>query len=49
MELDDNVECPECLSEGAYFDGLCFVCPNCDYEWGEIEDEDEDDEYYEDE
>lgn len=28
-----NTECPNCQSENAYFDGVKFVCPDCDYEW----------------
>ena len=46
-----NVECPRCASESAYFDGVKYVCPDCDYEWDdelcvqeECEDE-EDDEF----
>lgn len=28
-----NVECPKCGSEDAYFDGVHYLCPACDYEW----------------
>ena len=28
-----NVECPKCGSEDAYFNGECYECPCCDYEW----------------
>lgn len=28
-----NTECPKCQSENAYFDGVRFCCPDCDYEW----------------
>lgn len=43
-----NTECPKCESENAYFDGVNYVCPDCNYEWEadnliiENEDEDED-------
>lgn len=31
------VQCPnpKCQSENAYFDGVRYVCPDCDYEWGD--------------
>ncbi len=35
-----NVDCPKCNSESAFFNGVCYECPNCDHEWGEIEIED---------
>lgn len=25
--------CPKCFSEDVYFNGVCYVCPDCDYEW----------------
>ena len=25
--------CPRCGMENAYFDGVVFICPDCDYEW----------------
>ncbi len=28
-----NTECPKCGSEDAYFDGVHYQCPVCDYEW----------------
>jgi protein PhnA len=28
-----NTECPKCHSESAYHDGVCYVCPDCEYEW----------------
>lgn len=28
-----NVECPNCGLESAYHNGVCYVCPDCDYEW----------------
>lgn len=29
-----TVECPICGSEDAYHDGVSYVCPDCDYTWG---------------
>lgn len=29
-----NTECPKCHCEDAFFNGVCYECPNCDYEWG---------------
>ena len=28
-----NVECPKCGAEDAFFNGECYECPSCDYEW----------------
>ena len=28
-----NTECPRCHSEDAYHNGVCYECPECDYEW----------------
>ena len=28
-----NTDCIKCGSETAYFDGWCFVCPECGHEW----------------
>ena len=40
-----NEEQENCEHENAFFNGVCYECPECDYEWGEIEtDENEDDE-----
>lgn len=33
--MDDTCTCPKCQMEDAYFDGMIFVCPNCDYEWSD--------------
>lgn len=46
--MEDTCSCPNCGSESAYFNGVCYECPDCDHEWGEIElendDEDDNDE-----
>lgn len=36
--MDLNVQCPrpECGSESAFFNGVCYECPECDHEWGEF-------------
>jgi len=31
-----NVDCPNCGCESAYFNGVCYECPDCDHEWGEF-------------
>lgn len=31
-----NCECPKCGCEDAYFSGLGWECPNCNYTWGGI-------------
>ena len=36
------VECTNCGSENAYHNGVSYECPDCDNEWGFIEDDDED-------
>ena len=39
------VQCPECYSEDAYFDGVQYVCPDCGNELSSDfnpEEEDED-------
>lgn len=28
-----NTDCPNCGCEDAYFNGVCYECPNCDHEW----------------
>ena len=36
----DTVKCqnPEgCISEGAFFNGVCYECPECDYEWSDAD------------
>ena len=38
-----SVTCPKCFSEDAFFNGVCYECPDCDYEWGGVDfDESED-------
>ena len=40
-----NVECPKCGAEDAFFNGVYYECPCCDYKWETdncvIEDEEE--------
>ena len=31
--MEDTCTCPKCHMENAYFNGVIFVCPDCDYEW----------------
>lgn len=35
-----NTDCPKCGSENAFFNGVCWECPDCDYEWEEGDDDD---------
>lgn len=30
-----EVNCPSCSYDNAYFDGVNYVCPDCDYTWGD--------------
>jgi uncharacterized Zn ribbon protein len=41
---DLNIQCqnPDCGSENAYHNGIEFECPDCDYTWGGIEEDDTD-------
>lgn len=45
-----EVECPNCGSDQAYHNGVCYECPDCDNEWSDgldvfdSPDEDDDDE-----
>ena len=42
--MEDTVTCPNCTNENAFFNGLCFECPECDYEWSsDVDFEDEED------
>lgn len=36
--------CPDCFEENAFFNGICYVCPECGYEWGYDDDEEEEEE-----
>jgi uncharacterized Zn ribbon protein len=36
-----NEEQENCEHENSFFNGVCYECPECDYEWGEIETDDE--------
>ena len=39
----ETTECPKCGMENAFFNTVCYECPDCDFEWGDIDDEDNDD------
>ena len=28
-----TIQCPKCYEENAYFNGYCYVCPDCGYQW----------------
>lgn len=28
-----NTDCPNCGSEDAYHNGVCYECPACDHTW----------------
>jgi uncharacterized Zn ribbon protein len=44
-----NVDCPNCRDEGAYHNGNGFQCPECGHTWGELNEEDFEDDFGEDE
>jgi ribosomal protein L37AE/L43A len=31
--MEDTFTCPNCKMDDAYFDGVIFICPNCDHKW----------------
>lgn len=31
-----EIECPKCGSDQAYFNGVAYECPDCNYEWGSV-------------
>ena len=33
--MEDTCTCPKCHMENAYYDGVVFICPDCDYEWSD--------------
>jgi len=37
--MEDTAKCPKCLEENAYFNGVCYECPDCDHTWGDDEEE----------
>jgi uncharacterized Zn ribbon protein len=28
-----EIQCPKCGDEQAFFNGVCYECPDCDYQW----------------
>ena len=44
----ETTECGRCGSEGAYFNGLEYECPDCGFKFGAIELEEDFDELDED-
>jgi hypothetical protein len=43
-----EISCPNCSNENAYFDGVQYVCPDCDFEWGnDSRNEDFQEDYFE--
>ena len=40
---DFNTQCPNCGRDNAFHNGICFECPDCDYEWGGDDDDYDDD------
>jgi uncharacterized Zn finger protein (UPF0148 family) len=43
--MEDTCTCPNCGMDNAYFDGVVFVCPDCDHEWSDSSDDEDDDEF----
>ena len=37
--MEDTCSCPKCHNESAYFNGISYECPDCEYEWGFINEE----------
>lgn len=33
--MSDTLTCPKCQMENAFFDGIMFLCPDCDYKWSD--------------
>ena len=33
-----EIVCPNCFNENAYFNGVCYECPDCGNQWGFDED-----------
>jgi len=38
--MDDTSTCVKCHNESAFFNGVSYECPDCDYEWGFINEND---------
>lgn len=28
-----EIVCPKCFCENAYFNGVCYECPECEHRW----------------
>lgn len=37
-----EIICKKCGYDGVYFDGVVFICPDCNYEWTEKQETAED-------
>jgi hypothetical protein len=34
--MENTVTCPKCNLDSAYFDGVIFICPDCNHEWEDM-------------
>lgn len=46
--MEDTLECPNCQMDNAYFNGITYECPECDYEWDENDSADYEEDYLDD-
>ena len=37
--MENYPNCPKCNSEYTYEDGVLYICPECSYEWSQIEED----------
>lgn len=37
-----EIHCPNCGCEDAFFNGVSYECPECDYTWGGNDGDDDD-------
>jgi len=44
--MEDNIEinCPNCGSDNAFHNGVCYECPECDHEWSDESESDDESE-----